>query len=91
MEEQKKVLQEGLNYLKANKLNPAIDIFNKILNESPNNYEANFYLGTIYAKLNDTSKALEFLNAHSKYLILPLNLKKRLLLEQQVLRKKRKI
>ena len=61
MEEQKKVLQQGLNYLKANNLNSAIDIFNKVLNETPNNYEANFYLGTIYAKLNDTSKALQFL------------------------------
>lgn len=66
MEEQKKVLQQGLNYLKANNLNSAIDIFNKVLNETPNNYEANFYLGTIYAKLNDTSKALQFLKKTSE-------------------------
>ena len=66
MEEQKKVLQQALNYLKANNLNSAIDIFNKVLNETPNNYEANFYLGTIYAKLNDTSKALQFLKKTSE-------------------------
>ena len=43
-------LSEALNKIKSNKLNDAEILYAKILESFPENYDANFYFGTILAK-----------------------------------------
>ena len=44
-----------------NKLEKASNIYKKILKQDPNNFDANFNLGTIFAKNNKLEKSLELL------------------------------
>ena len=43
-------LSEALNKIKSNKLNDAEILYAKILESFPENYDANFYFGTILEK-----------------------------------------
>ena len=50
-------LSEALNKIKLNKLNDAEILYAKILESFPENYDANFYLGTIFCHLTATSES----------------------------------
>ena len=58
-------LEEKLNFalanLAKNNLEKASNIYKKILKKDPNNFDANFNLGTIFAKNNKLEKSLELL------------------------------
>ena len=45
---------------KNNKLNEAQQLYLNILSKNPKHFEANFYLGTLFAQSNNLSKASEF-------------------------------
>ena len=58
-------LEEKLNFalanLQKNNLEKASNIYKKILKKYPNNFDANFNLGTIFAKNNNLEKSAELL------------------------------
>jgi len=47
--------------IKIGRLNDAINIYKKILRKTPNNFNALFMLGTIYAKQNNFTEAIRYL------------------------------
>ena len=59
-------LSEALNKIKSNKLNDAEILYAKILESFPENYDANFYLGTILAKKKNLEEASKYLEKASK-------------------------
>ncbi len=58
--ELKKNLDLGIRYIQRKEFNEAIKIYEKILTEHPNNFDANLNLGTIFAQSNNLKKASEF-------------------------------
>ncbi len=54
----KKNLSDALQNLKNNNIFKATNIYEKILKKFPNNFEANFFLGTISAQNNNLNKAV---------------------------------
>ena len=59
-------LSEALNKIKLNKFNDAEILYAKILESFPENYDANFYLGTILAKKKNLEEASKYLEKASK-------------------------
>ncbi len=59
--ELEKKLNFALENLAKNNLEKASNIYKKILKQDPNNFDANFNLGTIFAKNNKLEKSLELL------------------------------
>ena len=57
--ELKKNLDLGIRYIQRKEFNEAIKIYEKILTEHPNNFDANLNLGTIFAQSNNLKKATE--------------------------------
>tara|TARA_B100001741_G_scaffold275502_1_gene245822 strand:- start:391 stop:2106 length:1716 start_codon:yes stop_codon:yes gene_type:complete len=57
--ELKKNLDLGIRYIQRKEFNEAIKIYEKILAEHPNNFDANLNLGTIFAQSNNLKKATE--------------------------------
>ena len=50
-------LQEGINYLYADKFQSAVDVFQKLLAVNPNNTEATYWLGQTYLDMDDNAAA----------------------------------
>ena len=75
--ELEKKLNFALENLAKNNLEKASNIYKKILKQDPNNFDANFNLGTIFAKNNKLEKSLELLE---KAAIINPNLKRFLII-----------
>lgn len=52
-------VQEGMNYLYADRFKSAISVFQKLLATNPNNIEATYWLGQTFLDLDDNAKADE--------------------------------
>ena len=56
-----KSLNLALTQIEKNNLEKASNIYKKILKKYPNNFDANFNLGTIFAKKNNLEKSVALL------------------------------
>ena len=62
------MIEEGLKKLKEKKISEALEFFNELDKNNPNNPDILFYLGNIYYELNDLNKSLIYFEKSYKYL-----------------------
>ncbi len=62
------MIEEGLKKLKEKKISEALEVFNELDKNNPNNPDILFYLGNIYYELNDLNKSLIYFEKSYKNL-----------------------
>ncbi len=62
------MIKEGLKKLKEKKISEALEFFNKLNDNNPNNPDILFYIGNIYYELNDLNKSLIYFEKSYKNL-----------------------
>ncbi|MDA3891167.1 MAG: tetratricopeptide repeat protein [Salinivirgaceae bacterium] len=55
--EENEILKEAAEKVKRNNFSEAIVLYESVINENQNNFNAYYSLGILYEKLNDTDKA----------------------------------